>query len=266
MATIWQHITQKSVGFYKREWFADPARSRGRVLDLPAGIGPDARALLDLGYDVVPADLVPEWVDAAILDGRKCVPVDMEAPLPFEDASFDYVLNSEGIEHVDGQLRFLKECNRILQPGGTLVLTTPNLLSLRARVAFMLTGNRAFKSFVDEVTSVWGYDGRRVYHGHAFLVNYYQLRYMLWHAGFRIVDVVGTRYSVTSMLFAPLVPFVRLFTGRAEARAARKHDRGEIYREIDRDVYSVAMLLSANLFLVAESIPPEERIEPAKTL
>ena len=262
MPSLRQRLTERDLSFYKADWFAQQAR-HGRVLDIPAGSGTDTRPLLELGYEVISADLVPEFFDRKI-EGARCLKADMEAALPFQDETFDYVLCSEGIEHLADQLAFARECSRVLRPGGKLAVTTPNLLSLRARVAFMLTGNRAFKSWVDEVTSVWGIDEKteRLYHGHAFLINYFQLRYLLWHAGLRTLDVVGTRYSPSSIALLPLVPFVWLFTRRASKKARRRNPDPSIYRDSFRHVFSSSMLLSTNLFVVAEKLTDEERQAP----
>lgn len=51
-----------------------------------------------------------------------------ELPLSFATDSFDVILNYETIEHVPDPSAFIKELSRVLKPGGTLVLTTPNLL------------------------------------------------------------------------------------------------------------------------------------------
>ena len=59
---------------------------------------------------------------------------------PYADASFDTVLCCELLEHLTADpLHMLGEINRILKPGGHLVLTTPNLASLRS-VAGILQG------------------------------------------------------------------------------------------------------------------------------
>src|SRR5262245_4108621 len=258
MASLLAHFTERDLSFFKADWFA--RQPRGALLDLPAGKGDDSRRLVALGYEVVPADLFPETFDTRI--GPKCVPADLAARLPFEDASFDYVLSSEAIEHLPDQLAMLRECARVLRPRGKLFLTTPNLLSLRARLAFLLTGNRAFKTWVDEVTSVWGYQDGRIYHGHAFLINYLQLRYLLWHSGLRVVEVVRNRFSGTSIALLPVVPLVWLATRGAMRKAKQRNPRPEIYREIERDLFSLAMLLGSNLFMVAERIPDSERETP----
>jgi ubiquinone/menaquinone biosynthesis C-methylase UbiE len=46
--------------------------------------------------------------------------------LPFADASFPCVLCSQVIEHVPAELPVLDELQRVLKPGGRLVLGTPD--------------------------------------------------------------------------------------------------------------------------------------------
>ncbi len=59
---------------------------------------------------------------------------------PYEDASFSTVLCCELVEHLPTDpMHMMSEINRILRPGGHLVLTTPNVASLRA-VAGILQG------------------------------------------------------------------------------------------------------------------------------
>ncbi len=52
----------------------------------------------------------------------------MDLPLQLSDATFDVVLSYETLEHVPDPKAFVRELSRVLKPGGTLVLTTPNLL------------------------------------------------------------------------------------------------------------------------------------------
>jgi len=61
-------------------------------------------------------------------------------PIPAEDETFDYVLCSEVIEHMEQDPMFMmSEINRVLKPGGILLLTTPNILSSHA-ITKMLRG------------------------------------------------------------------------------------------------------------------------------
>ncbi len=47
-------------------------------------------------------------------------------PLPFEDASFDHVISFQVIEHIRRDRDFVREIFRVLRPGGTFIVTTPN--------------------------------------------------------------------------------------------------------------------------------------------
>lgn len=61
-------------------------------------------------------------------------------PFPYGDSYFSTVLCCELIEHLFGDpMHLMSEIHRILKPGGHVVLTTPNIVSLRA-VAGVLQG------------------------------------------------------------------------------------------------------------------------------
>ena len=57
--------------------------------------------------------------------------VDLEkTPLPAPDDYFDYILCCEVIEHMEiDPMYMLSEVNRVMKPGGTLIITTPNAVS-----------------------------------------------------------------------------------------------------------------------------------------
>jgi len=59
-------------------------------------------------------------------------------PFPYPDGHFSTVLCCELLEHLPSDPMFMmSEINRILKPGGHLVLTTPNISSLRAIAAIL---------------------------------------------------------------------------------------------------------------------------------
>ena len=47
---------------------------------------------------------------------------------PFADEEFDVVLSLESVEHFDRPDLFISELGRVTRPGGTLILSTPNVL------------------------------------------------------------------------------------------------------------------------------------------
>ena len=93
------------------------------------------------GYNVVGVDIKPsrvaDFIESMGLDVREC---DCElAPLPFEDGSFSGALLCDTVEHLRiDPLIVLSEINRILVPGGVLLLTTPNVYSLPSIARFAL--------------------------------------------------------------------------------------------------------------------------------
>lgn len=87
------------------------------------------RTMEDFGWDVVGVDFDEKGVLNARSKGLNVHHGDLVAQ-EFEGGIFDAVVMSHVIEHVPDPLRILKECFRILKPGGVLVVLTPNTLSL----------------------------------------------------------------------------------------------------------------------------------------
>ncbi len=225
----------------------------GTILDLPAGTGVNCRGLVAAGYTVVGGDLSPEKFDC---EGAKCDRLDMTKPLPYEDSSFEGILHSEGIEHVDNQLAVLQELGRVLKPGGVLIVTTPNLLHLEGRLNVMLTGHASRKrSIVVSSAGYWGPrdpDGHGTYFGHVFLINAFQLRFYLTHIGLEVIEVDTTRYSWKSLLLAPVLwPFVWLSTVRI-LRRKRSNIPPDLQRTLRREILCPSVLFGRKLIMVAQ--------------
>ena len=60
--------------------------------------------------------------------------------LSFDDQTFQTVLCSEVIEHLDSPSRLMREAYRILANNGFLILTTPNIARIRNRISFFFHG------------------------------------------------------------------------------------------------------------------------------
>lgn len=191
-----------------------------RLLDLPAGDGDLTRKLSEAGFAVTPSDRFPEsfrW------DEKRPVCSDMNLPLPFSDGAFDGVICQEGIEHLENPARFMRECARVVREGGFLWLTTPNFMDLSSRFAFLLTGMKSFHAgFPNEETTVWGRDAGAIYHGHAFTLPFFQIRYLLRVCGFNQISLSGAGRSNTSAL---LYPFIRPISSLLIHRGWRRRNR-----------------------------------------
>lgn len=105
-----------------------------RVLDVGSGYSIFFLITTDWEYEMTCCDL-----DSSAMEKmRGLVPqwrwlVSDATRLPFEDGSFDAVFAGEIIEHVPEPAAALSEWKRVLRPGGTLILTTPNRDRLLAR-------------------------------------------------------------------------------------------------------------------------------------
>lgn len=63
-------------------------------------------------------------------------------PFPYPDASFDFVLFCEIIEHLEQNPTWaLLEIHRVLKPGGRVLITTPNVLRLQNILTLLNHGN-----------------------------------------------------------------------------------------------------------------------------
>jgi SAM-dependent methyltransferase len=92
----------------------------GYGADLLAGV---ARRVVALDYDRDAA------LHAARTYPRVTVVRGNLAALPFGDDAVDTVVNLQVVEHLWDQPGFVAECARVLRPGGTLVMSTPNRLT-----------------------------------------------------------------------------------------------------------------------------------------
>jgi SAM-dependent methyltransferase len=58
--------------------------------------------------------------------------VDMQK-LPFDDQAFDLIVHSDTLEHVPNPMEGLRECRRVLRPGGALCYTVPTVVGRMTR-------------------------------------------------------------------------------------------------------------------------------------
>jgi SAM-dependent methyltransferase len=98
-----------------------------KVLDIGCANGGILLPLLDR-HELHGVDLSPALVKMANESGIKAVLHDIEGePLPYPDKTFDAIFCGETIEHQVDTDWLMSELNRVLKPGGKLVLTFPNI-------------------------------------------------------------------------------------------------------------------------------------------
>lgn len=121
--------------------------TRGALLDFGSGSGQLLEELHSLGSfeTLAGADLMerPRRLAGDVV-WSSC---DLNQPLPYQDGNFDVIVSSEVIEHLENPRAVTREWSRLLRPGGTLILSTPNCESWRSILSLMFQGH--FAAFND---------------------------------------------------------------------------------------------------------------------
>jgi 2-polyprenyl-3-methyl-5-hydroxy-6-metoxy-1,4-benzoquinol methylase len=109
---------------------------RGRAVDVAAGSGYTSRRLEKMGFDVTAYDIFTDQFVPRDIPIKKA---DLNLGLPEPTACADAILALEVIEHLENPRGFLREAARVLKPGGGLVLSTPNVVTLGSKLRFALS-------------------------------------------------------------------------------------------------------------------------------
>ncbi|HUV59719.1 MAG TPA: class I SAM-dependent methyltransferase [Desulfatiglandales bacterium] len=111
-----------------------PYREAGKLLDVGSGSGQFLARMRNLGWAVEGVEPDPNAAHASReifnVPVREGTIYDQNYPSMY----FDAVTLNNVIEHVHKPIDLLRECYRVLKPGGRLVITTPNAESLCARL------------------------------------------------------------------------------------------------------------------------------------
>jgi SAM-dependent methyltransferase len=110
----------------------------GVLVDLGCGRGDCARSLEGLfgtyiGCDVYKYQGFPERGSVQFR------PADLNRPpYPVDDSCADAVISIETVEHLENPRALVREMARIVRPGGLVVVTTPNQLSVASKAFFFV--------------------------------------------------------------------------------------------------------------------------------
>ena len=123
---FWERLPVEHVARYL---FASRHVRGGNLLDAATGTGYGAAILGRLAEQVVGVDISAEAIEHArrLWGSEKVIfAVSDVLALPFADRTFDAVTCFETIEHVVEPQNLLVELDRVLRPGGVLVISTPD--------------------------------------------------------------------------------------------------------------------------------------------
>lgn len=168
-----------------------------KVCDLPCGAGLFSARLAQLGMDVTAVDI--ETVEPFQFDRTRLTLADANQKLPFADGEFDAMVSIEGIEHLENPSFFLRECSRVVKPGGHVFLSTPNVDSYRSRRSAFFHG---FPKYFQPKTA----ERKDAWHLHPIDMTF--VRGALRKTDLRVVDLAVNQMSGKNLLREALRPIL----------------------------------------------------------
>jgi SAM-dependent methyltransferase len=200
---------------------ADRARRQLRMLAAALRGAPAGRRILDIGcgdgaatsliatgrrqHHVIGVDWSTRAIEQARAHGFDLISAGVDPPgLPIATGTIDLVVMSELIEHLVDTDAALAEARRVLRPGGTLLLSTPNLAAWHNRVLIAFGVQPIFSEV--SLRGIYGRPGSQVV-GHLRLFTRRALVGLLRANGFTAIKIAGARYHDVPL---PLRPIDRL--------------------------------------------------------
>lgn len=153
--------------------------------------------------------ILNNWLNTDLYPAKGRLFIDARKKLPFEDCTFDYIFSEHLVEHLEHRegVHYFCECFRIIKPGGTIRIATPDL-------RFLIDLYSSKKKELQEQYIVWAvnsflpdvavYQDTYVINnffrnwGHKFIYDFKTLEDTMHKAGFININSckVGESYDV----------------------------------------------------------------------
>jgi len=214
----------------------------GLVLDVPAGEGALAASARESGHEVRCGDVD---VSRFKVQGIECDQVDLNEPWPYTSSMFDYVVSIEAIEHLENPWHVVREANRVLKQGGKLIITTPNILTIKSRLSYLFYGYPNYFHYMIE------HDPDRRDESpvdHINPVSFLELRHILSRSGFRIEAIETNRYLKRYSVLYQLMRLLLHSRGRTHVR----NDKAKA--SVRKTLLSAVLLFGEILVLKAQKV------------
>ncbi len=185
------------------------------LLDVGCGDGAFAVLIKDRFREVHGVDISGVALERAACAGVITQRANLdEDPLPYGDGAFDCVTCLDVIEHVYDPRHLLNECHRVVQPGGTFIVSTVNIRYARYLLT-LLFGGRFPRTSRDRTM----YDG-----GHLHYFTCRDLQALIREQGFRLLNTRGVLSTKRLRWLRPFVhvSLVREFLSAGVIVKARK--------------------------------------------
>lgn len=211
------------------------------IVDIPSGSGAFVQRLKDAGYKKIIAIDIENILE---IEHNDFIVGDMTKTLPLSDNACSIVLCIDGIEHISSQFDFVSEINRILKENGVIIISTPNVSSLRSRWKWFLTGHHhKCNSPLDEKNPTPLH--------HIGMISFPEIRYLLHTKGFKITEVTTNRIKPISWLYSIFIPLIYISTCWVYFTTGKKQGTLEINKSIFNIMLSRKVLFGETLIVKA---------------
>ncbi len=162
-----------------------------RILEIGSGRGALVKSLQDLGHEVTGTEVNPEYMEYALEEyGVSLVSISTASTdLPFRSGSFDIVASFDVFEHIPKTKKHIEEVKRILAPGGSYLVCTPNKWT---NIPFEILKEKSFTKYKEY---------------HCSLHNYWQIQKRFHDAGF------STRFVLVPLVTPYFIEKMRKYLG-----------------------------------------------------
>jgi SAM-dependent methyltransferase len=171
----------------------------GRVVDLGCGEEEYLTYLIDKAGEII-------GIDSKVMEGpyHRYIEADLNLELPLEQGSVDLAASKFLLEHLDRPAQFLKQAFRILRPGGSLVLMTPNILYYPYSINYLLSRCMLQERRMRLVEQVTGRPQEDVFPVHYRCNTPSKVKRWLMQAGFEVTHLQTYSDYLVSAFNRPL--------------------------------------------------------------
>lgn len=211
-----------------------------RVLDIPSGAGSFTQRLLSKKIEVHSGD-IDNFMEVENPNFRQG---NMNERLPYEGEFFDAVVCIDGIEHLERPFDFIQECSRITRKEGAIIISTPNINSLRSRWRWLWTSHH-------NKCKVPLNENHPTPLHHINMMAYQRLRYILHTRNFEITEVTTNRVKTISWLYFLFVPFAYVATSFVYNKEEKDPTQRKVNQQIKKHLFSKALLFGETMIIKA---------------
>ncbi len=185
---------------------------RGLTLDAPAGQGFLSSRLEEKGFKVFLGDIERNNL---LYRNQRCVQFDMNRTLPFKNESFNYIVCIEGIEHLENPHLLIREFVSSLKGNGLLILSTPNVMTIKSRWRFLFYSYLDYFRYFGPVPPSERHQIEAYDHQHINPLFYGEMKWLLEKEGLKIEKIETNRLVRKRGVLHPFIKwFVRVKTRR----------------------------------------------------